>query len=398
MLRGICLRTDNRVLVKTEREAVILPKNKTGGSGSDTATEKQKVKTGTDLNTLAEQILTEAKSKRDYAMRTDSLLLLDDGKTLRFKVAKKVGKATETEIREVETTDLCLNQIGNRVGIPRAYLHRMQTDAPELLAKNVNHWFKEAPETRMLRTIDNGKKQARAFLSQRYRPLDNVDLVNAVLPKMLQAGCQIQSCEVTEKRLYLQAVTARLQGEVKQGDIVQMGVLVANSEVGCGSVKVEPLIYRLVCKNGMVMPTAMRRHHVGRAGEGDWEEGEASEVFSDETRKLDDRAFWAKVNDVVTHSLTQIALDKELAKMKNATKIDTGKPTEAVEILQKKYSLADDETATILSHLAKGGDLSLWGLANAVTRTAEDVASYDRAVELERLGGEVIELPKSVWN
>ena len=43
------------------------------------------------------------------------------------------------------------------------------------------------------------------------------------------------------------------------------------------------------------------------------------------------------------------------------------------------------------------GDLSVWGLANAVTRTAEDVADYDRATELEATGGRVIELPRADW-
>jgi len=41
--------------------------------------------------------------------------------------------------------------------------------------------------------------------------------------------------------------------------------------------------------------------------------------------------------------------------------------------------------------------LSAWGLANAVTRTAEDAADYNRATELEAAGGRVIELPAPDW-
>ena len=47
----------------------------------------------------------------------------------------------------------------------------------------------------------------------------------------------------------------------------------------------------------------------------------------------------------------------------------------------------------MLKHLIKGGDLSAWALANAVTRAAADLESYDRATEFEALGGKVIELP-----
>jgi hypothetical protein len=305
--------------------------------------------------------------------------------------------AIKGSFREVKPTERCLNQIGNRVGIPRAYMHRMQTEAPELLARNVNHWFKSQPEMRMLRTLENGHHVGRAFLSQRYRPLDNHDLVEAVLPKLIDAGCEVKSCQLTDSRLYIQATTPKITAEVKKGDVVQAGITISNSEVGAGSVKVEPMAFRLVCLNGMIMPTAMRRHHVGRAGDGEWNEGEAAEVFSDSTRRLDDKAFWAKVNDVVNHSLTEIKFLEHVKRMTDSTKIETGKPLEAVEIVAKKFLLSEGESNSVLDHLAKGGDLSLWGLANAVTRTAEDVESYDRAVELERIGGEVIELPQKLF-
>jgi hypothetical protein len=46
---------------------------------------------------------------------------------------------------------------------------------------------------------------------------------------------------------------------------------------------------------------------------------------------------------------------------------------------------------------AKAGGVSAWGLANAVTRKAEDATDYDRATELEAAGGRVIELPPAEW-
>jgi hypothetical protein len=49
-------------------------------------------------------------------------------------------------------------------------------------------------------------------------------------------------------------------------------------------------------------------------------------------------------------------------------------------------------------HLITGGDLSRYALINAVTRTAEDVPSYDRATELETLGYRLMELPQREWS
>lgn len=57
-----------------------------------------------------------------------------------------------------------------------------------------------------------------------------------------------------------------------------------------------------------------------------------------------------------------------------------------------------------MSHCAAGADsatsncdLSQYGVINAITRTAEDQESYDRATELETIGYKVIDLSASQW-
>jgi len=47
--------------------------------------------------------------------------------------------------------------------------------------------------------------------------------------------------------------------------------------------------------------------------------------------------------------------------------------------------------------MAKPRTLNRFGLFNAVTRAAQDIESYDRATELERVGAQVIELERSEW-
>ena len=48
-------------------------------------------------------------------------------------------------------------------------------------------------------------------------------------------------------------------------------------------------------------------------------------------------------------------------------------------------------------HLILGGSLTQYGLHAAITRTAEDLADYDRATAFEQLGGKIIELPRAEW-
>ena len=347
-----------------------------------------KMKKGRNLTDLAAEIQRQAQTKKDFVADTRTIAMRDQAPIIHFPSAPELG--------EFEVGDYAHGQIADRVGIPKKYYDRMKSEAPALLARNVNHWFQTAPEKRMIRTLDG---RARAFLSERYRPLDHFDLAESVLPKILETSCQVVSCEITELKMYIKAVTEKITLEVKRGDVVQAGVVISNSEVGAGSVKVEPLIYRLSCENGMIaLDFSVRKHHVGRRSRGDDELEGAREFFRDETRIADDRAFFLKVRDTVDAALTEATFGKIVAKLREATELRIeADPVKVLERVQEKFSLNDNERGSVLNHLISGGELSAYGLANAITRASQDLDDYDRATEFEKLGGEIITLPRSDW-
>jgi hypothetical protein len=184
--------------------------------------------------------------------------------------------------------------------------------------------------------------------------------------------------------------------EVAPGDIVQAGIVITNSEVGCGTLSVQPLIYRLVCKNGLIASDhALRKTHVGRALA---TEAESVNVFRDDTLAADDRAFFLKVRDVVEAAVSEATFRQVAQKLQKTRDIRlTGDPVKSVEVLANRYTLNDTERAGVLRHLIVEGDLSAYGLVNAVTHFSQDVDDYDRATELEALGGKLIELAPGDW-
>lgn len=351
------------------------------------------MKTGLNLTELAKELDRQKETKRDFIAPTTELKMTTvenkvKGMSTPIGVELKVNGHGTFGIRETAH-----QQIAQRVGVPQKYYDRMKAEAPDLLAQNVNHWFQAQPEKRMVRTLDG---YDRGFLSSRYRPLDNQDLAEVALSTLLkEKDLRVESCALTETRMYIKAVTARLTAEVKVGDVVQSGIVITNSEIGLGSVKVEPMIYRLICSNGAISnDLAMKKYHVGR----DWDSELAEELLQDETRKQDDRAFWMKVRDVIAGSFRQDVFDRLVNRMREATRTsDIKKPSKAIEVITAKFGLQEAEGEGVLAHLIKGGDLSQYGLMNAVTRLSQDVESYDRATELERLGGTVLELPKTDW-
>lgn len=343
------------------------------------------MKTGKSLTELAMELERQSQVKTDYVADTRNLEMTDEGDLV----------VQNSSSYEFAVSDLAHSQIAQRLDIPTKYYNRMRAAAPQLLAANVNEWFQSKPERRMVRTLDNN---VRAFLSDRYRRLDNTELAEAVLPVLAEMGegIQIVSSELTDKRMYVKAINRRLELEVKKGDVVQAGITITNSEVGLGSLRVEPLIYRLVCLNGMIAKDfGTKKYHVGRAAADDTE---AYELYSDETLKADDKAFYLKVQDTVRAAVDIAKFGQIVNRMKEATeqRIE-GNPVAAVEVLSEKFGYSNDEKSGILTHLIQGGDLSAYGLLNAITRTSQDVADYDRATELERDGSKVLSLPASTW-
>lgn len=175
-----------------------------------------------------------------------------------------------------------------------------------------------------------------------------------------------------------------------------MRQLASSLPYGLGAVSVHPYSVRLVCLNGAVHNDyGTRRNHVGRLVSDTGED--AYRLFAEETLIADDRAFYLKVRDIVRGTLSEMVFRRIVNKMREAANVPIEAPVQAIEVLARKHSLNNDEQRGILRHLIEGGDLSLWGMTNALTRVSQDVESYDRATELETLGGSIVSMPHSEY-
>lgn len=352
------------------------------------------MKTGKSLSALAAELERQVEAKRDYIAPTVKLSMV---------VAKDQPDTNPVRLEGVNggmpLKPIAHTQLASALGIPKAYYDRMLAEAPDLVCANVNVWMKLSSSKKLVRTIDG---QIRAVLSDSYRPLDNYQLAEAVLPRLQQLEAKVVSSELTESRMYIKAVTERIKGEIKVGDAIQAGLVVSNSEVGMGRLEISEMTYRLVCLNGAIHDSVVKKTHVGRASHGHDALEDAREYFRNETRIADDHAFFLKVQDATGAVLNQERLDKRLIEYQRAAGMaipEAADPVEVVEVTAQRFGLQDGERKSVLKNLIQGGDLSLWGMANAVTATAkEDAINYDRATELESLGARIVELPKHEWD
>ena len=336
------------------------------------------MKQGRSIQEVLQELTRQQDTKKDYVAPARQIVLREDGSTLEIGDLEPLG-----------TSHLFHRQIASALGIPAKYYDLMKEQQPSLLATNVNTWMGARQNSYMVRTINYGEGQtARAFLSERYRRRDNLEIASAVLPLFAgTAEYTIESSEVTSARLYMKILNRRLEAEVVPGDVVQAGVVISNSEVGLGAVSVQPLIYRLACTNGMVISDmGERRNHIGRAAKLQ----EDFSLYSDETLEAEDKAFLLKLKDTVLAAIEENRFSMVVDRLRVSAGIPIkGDIQEAVQVASQTFGFNSEEQGSILRYLIEGGDLSLYGLANAVTRTSQDVGSYDRATELEAAGWQI---------
>ncbi len=341
------------------------------------------MKTGRTLVSLAQELTRQLATKKDMIVPTALLSHATNAGATELTVEQPDG------LSRFGVTPLARHQLAEKLGIPYAYFERMREQQPQLLDSNVNTWLQSVPERRMLRTLDGN---VRAVLSDRYRRLDNFDLAESVLPILQQLPEVIfESVELTETKMYLKCITPRLTFEVAPGDVVQAGVVISNSEVGQGTLSVQPLLFRLLCRNGLIAADrSLRKTHVGRSLA---TEDEGVVVYQDDTLRADDKAFFLKVRDVVQAAVSDATFRQTAQKLQKTLGIRlTGDPVKTVEVLAQRFTLNDDERSGVLRHLIEDGQLSGYGLVNAVTHYSQAVENYDRATEFEALGGRLIEL------
>ena len=349
---------------------------------------------GKTLEELAVELVRQNKAKKDYLIDTRNLIMDADENGAILTMVNNNGH----ESTLLSVNDICHDQIAYKLGIPKAYYQKMLERNPALLTENVNAWFNNEPDEYMVRALDG---KARAFLGKRYRRIDNYDITQQILPMLNEYNLEeknFASSEVTDSRLYIKIVNDRIQGEVRPGDYVQSGVIITNSEVGMGTVTVRPLLYRLVCTNGMVVndiKSKVSRRHVGRVNQAD----DSYVLYANDTLLADDQALLLKIRDTIKAALDEVHFNNLLEQMRTATeaKIETSHIPEMVQLAAPTFGFTLKESEGILDHLIRGGDLTMYGLSNAVTRYAQDVKSYDRSTELESIGYDILTMTPRQW-
>jgi len=334
---------------------------------------------------FAEEIERIEKSHQDYIVNTHAVEMVNDSTLI-------LGHRGEVNF---SLTNHAHGQVAGNFEIPKKFYDRIAREHPGLRSSIVNRMFWDGTEKRMIRTLDGS---ARAFVSDKFRPYDNHHVMASLMPSLKSirdsSGLEIGSCSLTEKKLFLEVTFPGIQAEVKKGDVVRAGMIISNSEVGAGSLRVEGLVWRLWCTNGAISKSIFSKHHVGRRIGGEIED---YSVFKDETIMADLMAFRLKLRDIVEHTISHAWIEAEAGKMRAGLSREIKEPEMMVKLVQKEFDLQERESKAIFKNLCEEREYTQYGLGNSITALARELDDKDRAYDLQKVGYEILTLPNKNW-
>jgi hypothetical protein len=278
----------------------------------------------------------------------------------------------------------------------------------------------------------------RAALSPRYKIIDNLDVLLAIMEGLRQAGLQAipDVSDLTDRRMHVRfsvpeiaafaphlldgyrspfdgpggvaragggdrpgmklqaghfgagnaAVQRALRAARNEGKdyppgqepIVFAGLKVTNSDVGQGARTIAPEIVVEICGNRLTLTaSADRAVHLGSSKD------EGIIEWSAGTMEKELQLITSQAADAVRTFLTPEWFLGKVAEIEALAGVPVDKPDEVIKDVSKAAGFTDGEARDILAHFLRGGAITAGGVGNAVTSVSQTLDNADRAAELD---------------
>ena len=356
------------------------------------------------LNQLMEKIQARSNAVKDFLTPTDQLVYQTDAMGKPEIILEGQG-GEPTKFLGVNS--VAFDQISNEAGIDVRTARKLQSGYSKEWDQVINAIWQKEPKRRMLRTFMASERSgtARAFVSDKFKTYDDLDLAKTVLPELMESDAiwTIQQADITDKRMYMRFRSEAITGTgANVGDLMALGLGISNSEVGMGSVQIFQINWTLACLNGMQTENRHRKSHITSA-RGD---AETWSILSDEAKNADNAALSLQLRDVVRNFASKESFEAVLEKIRVASEdvLEGDYKQGAVKQLGKVLSIPKKQTENVLEGLmqtiAQDGyrneKVSRATLMNAVTACAHD-ADADSVDDWQKLGGDVLNMSAANW-
>ena len=274
--------------------------------------------------------------------------------------------------KQVDVAPTAQRLLSNRLRVPYSYLSRCPAD---LQARNLNFWIEQERRRRdtFFCRFDGGT--LRAVFTERYQPLDNMEILSQVLAQGFSPGMQVQY-SLDHGMFLLKIPEFNKAFGVNSGhgplDEIVPGIAFSNSEVGLIAFSIESFFYRLICTNGLISVAkakTSRFKHISNKGLENFPEA---------------------LSTVIEGS----SLNQEDFKLSCQSHVDD--PFSSIDVFSKRFGLSQNEAGIVKKSFEQEPGNTLFHIINAFTASAkiEGLATAD-VYKFEKAGGQILSLVKS---
>jgi len=296
---------------------------------------------GKDIKT---DIMREAGSNRSYALTDDAL----------FQMADRVGPAAVGK---------------KRVNFP-GYLRACDE---KLRVLNLNAWMqKHGSKELLMRTCNPSSIPViRSVHSTQYAPIDDSDIITSLVDMPELKDARVHAGNFDARMTNLKIIWPQETRELKEGDIVQHGFYIRNSETGYSSYEIGALVWRCTCANGLITFDENERWRIRHVG------------------KIE------RIQEAVKEAINSaLPASRELAKRFRAAVGEViNRPIETIKALGDEENLTEDMISSAIEEMmgeAKGQDVTRYDLINGLTGAGRASGNAEKRFDMEKLGGKYL--------
>jgi hypothetical protein len=307
-----------------------------------------------DWNTVAESIVKDDQNKWDRKVSARELRLSESGA---LELAGANGNSGNFPL-----ADLAVSQMCERLEIPARYFRRLPGEMQAHVANfDLN---RQNGKSFLLR----GKGDwVRAFLSSDYVAYNNTQIAETAEALLRNGALSVKAFVLEETHMFLKIISEDIF-DIESG--LKAGIMIGNSEVGMGSVSVEPFVFRKPCTNDLIVSQekSFRHAHI----------------------HLTPYEFTRRMAEVVSEGF-QVASSVLDAFLKTREE-PIEDPLEAIRKIAEARQFSQKLTDEIVSSYLVEPEANRFGVINAFTSAAQKLGPLQR-IEMERFAGTLLEAP-----
>src|SRR5215813_11223609 len=307
-----------------------------------------------DWKSVAEKIIQDDQNKWDRKVGGQVLRISGDG---RLELSNGDSSGKTYSLSEVATSQMC-----QKLEIPVKYYRRL----PDEMKATVANF--DIGRLNGHSYLLRGKGDwIRAFLSAEYVAYNNSEIAETVQNLLGNGALTMKSFVLEETHMFLKIISDEIW-DVESG--LKAGIMIGNSELGMGSVSVEPFVFRKPCTNDLIVSQekSFRHAHI----------------------HLTAHELTRRIAEAVSEGfrIASSVLDAFL-KTREVKVVD---PLEVIRKIAEERKFSQKITDEVVSSYLVEPEANWFGVINSFTNAAQKLGPLQR-IDMERFAGTLLEAP-----